>query len=416
MTRRAESSDPLPGRSAFRLVCEAFRLAGRRILGMRFDTLPLSLVVSTEHSGIDRYSQELAKRLPVSPIHTTRYGSMRQHLRLGWDLMRAQQAVHFSNHHLGRWICWLTQPCVVTVHDLVRLAFPHAPEDRMAAIGLALDRRGIRNATHVICVSEATKKDLMQYLAVEEAKITVIHNGIDHSVFKPSPVNDGRFSAPYVLYVGSERPRKNLACLLRAFAALKDRGPRFASLRLLKVGSPGRSDAFRTATLAEARRLGIDRDIDFVDYVSDQDLAVIYSNALALVYPSLYEGFGLPVVEAMACGCPVVTTNVSSLPEVAGSAALLVDPHDPAGFAEALHSVILDRDLSTRLRGDGLRRAREFSWNNTISATYAVYEEVLAGARSVVEALLPAQDDLAPMPSRQSPGEPSRAPSWGRTS
>ena len=382
---------------------------------MRFDELALSLVVSTEHSGIDRYSQELAKRLPVSLIHTTRYGSMRQHLRLGWDLMRARQGVHFSNHHLGRWICWLTQPCIVTVHDLVRLAFPHAPEDRIAAVGLALDRRGIRNATHVICVSEATKRDLMQYLAVEEEKITVIYNGIDHSVFKPSPVNDGRFSAPYVLYVGSERPRKNLTCLLRAFASLKDRGPRFASLRLLKVGSAGRSDGFRTATLEEARRLGIDNDVDFVDHVSDQDLAVIYSNALALVYPSLYEGFGLPVVEAMACGCPVVTTDVSSLPEVAGSAALLVDPHDPAGFAEALQSVILDRDLSTRLRGDGLRRARDFSWDDTASTTHAVYERALAGARTAVGTLLPAQDDGA-VPSRQSPGEPSRARSWGRTS
>ena len=383
---------------------------------MKFDRLPLNLVVSTEHSGIDRYSQELAKRLPVSLIHTTRYGSMRQHVRLGWDLMRARQGVHFSNHHLGRWICWLTQPCVVTVHDLVRLAFPHAPEDRMAAVGLALDRRGIRNATHVICVSEATKRDLMQYLAVAEAKITVIYNGIDHSIFKPSPVNDGRFSAPYVLYVGSERPRKNLSCLLRAFAALKDRGPQFASLRLLKVGSPGRSDGFRTATLAEARRLGIEDDIDFVDHVPDQDLAVLYSNALALVYPSLYEGFGLPVVEAMACGCPVITSNVSSLPEVAGSAALLVDPHDPAGFAEALHSVILDRDLSTRLRGNGIRRAGDFSWDNTVSATHAIYEQVLAGARRPGGVLLPAQDDEAPMLSRQSPVEPSRAPSWGRTS
>ena len=384
---------------------------------MRFRKLPLSLVVSTEHSGIDRYSQELAKRLPVSLIHTTRYGSMRQHLRLGWDLMRTPQAVHFSNHHLGRWISWLTQPCVVTVHDLVRLAFPYAPEDRTAAVGLALDRRGIRNATRVICVSEATKRDLMHYLAVEEAKITVIYNGIDHSVFKPSPVNDGRFSAPYLLYVGSERPRKNLACLLRAFAALKDRGRRFASLRLLKVGSAGRSDGFHRAMLKEARRLGIDHDIDFVDHVSDQDLAIIYSNALALVYPSLYEGFGLPVVEAMACGCPVVTSNLSSLPEVAGSAALLVDPKDPAGFAEALHSVILDRDLSTRLRGDGLRRACDFSWDKTVSTTYAVYEGVLAGAQRPVGALLPTQvDGGAPVSSCQSPDEPSRAPSCGRTS
>ena len=383
---------------------------------MRFDRLPLSLVVSTEHSGIDRYSQELAMRLPVSPIHTTRYGSMRQHLRFGWDLVRARHAVHFSNQHLGRWVSWLDQPCVVTVHDLVRLAFPHAPEDRMSVVGLALDRRGIRKATHVICVSEVTKKDLMQYLAVAEAKITVIYNGIDHSIFKPSPVNDGRFSAPYVLYVGSERPRKNLVCLLRAFAAIKDRGPRFASLRLLKVGSAGRSEEFRTATLDEARRLGIDRDIDFVDHVSDQDLAVVYSNAVALVYPSLYEGFGLPVVEAMASGCPVVASNVSSLPEVAGSAALLVDPNDPAGFAEALHSVILDRDLRTRLRGDGLRRARDFSWDNTASVTYAVYERLLDGAKKGVGPLLPERVDRVLVPSRQISGGPSTASSWGRTS
>ena len=383
---------------------------------MRFDRLPLSLVVSTEHSGIDRYSQELAKRLPVSPIYTTRYGSMRQHLRFGRDLVRARHAVHFSNQHLGRWVSWLNQPCVVTVHDLVRLAFPHAPEDRMAAVGLALDRRGIREATHVICVSEATKKDLMQHLAVAEAKITVIFNGIDHSVFKPSLVNDGRFSAPYVLYVGSERPRKNLVCLLRAFAAIKDRGPRFASLRLRKVGSAGRSNGFREATLKEARRLRIDHDIDFIDYVSDQDLAVVYSNALALVYPSLYEGFGLPVVEAMACGCPVVATNVSSLPEVAGSAALLVDPHDPAGLAEALHSVILDRDLRMRLRGDGLRRARDFSWDRTVSTTHVVYERLLAGTKRSVGSPLPAQVDGALVPSRQNSGEPSRASSWGRTS
>ena len=383
---------------------------------MLFDRLPFSLVVSTEHSGIGRYSQELAKRLPVSPIYTARYGSMRQDLRLGWDLMHARHAVHLSNHHLGRWVSWLSQPCVVTVHDLVRLAFPYAPEDRMAAVGLALDRRGIRKATHVICTSEATKKDLMQHLAVAAEKITVIYNGIDHSVFKPSPVNDGRFSAPYVLYVGSERPRKNLVCLMRAFAALKDRGPGFASLRLLKVGSAGRSDGYRTATLEEARRLGVDHDIDFVDHVSDQDLAVVYSNAIALVYPSLYEGFGLPVVEAMACGCPVVASNVSSLPEVAGSAALLVDPNDPVGFAEALHGVILDRDLKTRLRGDGLRRAGDYSWDKTASATYAVYEGVLAGASRSVGGPLSAQDDGAPVPSCQSPGEPSRAPSWGRTS
>jgi glycosyltransferase involved in cell wall biosynthesis len=248
-------------------------------------------------------------------------------------------------------------------------------------MGLALDRRGIRKAAHLICVSEATKRDLVRYLGIPGEKMTVIYNGVDHNVFKPcNEQNTSCFRSPYLLYVGSERPRKNLKVLLRAFSLIKKQGRPFDSLKLLKVGPAGRSDDFRKATLDEARRLGLESEIHFVERMSDQELAVAYSNAVALVFPSLYEGFGLPIVEAMACGCPVITSNVSSLPEIAGSAALLVDPNDGAALAEAMRRVILDQDLRGRLRAQGLLRAIDFSWDRTAEATFAVYKRILPAA------------------------------------
>ncbi len=338
---------------------------------------PVCLLVSTEGSGIDRYSQELAKRLSVSAFSMGRYQSIRQTIRLAKHFALLRQPVHLPNQHYGRWVPWLNQPSVVTVHDLVRLAFPFAKEGWISATGLMLDRTGIRKATHVICVSEVTKRDLLRHLDVPEEKITVIHNGVNHDVFHPCQKQPhSRFRSPYLLYVGSERPRKNLGALLRAFALVKQQGTPFHSLTLLKVGPAGRSDTFRKVTWEEACRLGIEYDIQFVENISDQELAVIYSNAIALVFPSLYEGFGLPVVEAMACGCPVITSNVSSLPEIAGSAALLVDPCNSEAIAEAIRSVILDSTTRTHLRDQGLLRARDFSWDKTAQATFRVYQRV----------------------------------------
>ncbi len=341
--------------------------------------VPVSLLVSTEGSGIDRYSQELAKRLPVSTISTGRYQSIRQTISLARQFALLKHPVHLPNQHFGRWVPWLNHPSIVTVHDLVRLAFPFAKEGWISAMGLARDRTGIRKAAHVICVSEATKRDLMCFLDVPEEKITVIHNGVDHHVFNPCQKQDSSDSrSPYLLYVGSERPRKNLGMLLRAFALIKQQGHPFDSLALLKVGPAGRSEAFRKGTLDEAHRLGIKSDIHFVEQVSDQELAVIYSNAVALVFPSLYEGFGLPIVEAMACGCPVITSNVSSLPEIAGSAALLVDPHNSTALVEAIRCVVLDPTCRARLRVQGLLRARDFTWDRTAEATFALYQRVFA--------------------------------------
>ena len=221
---------------------------------MRGTNVPVSLIVSTERSGIDRYGQELAKRLPVSTIYTARYRAIRRHVRLATTLARFRHPVHLPNQHFARWIAWLGPPTIVTVHDLVRLAFPYTRERTIGVLGLVLDRRGIRRAAHVISVSGATKRDLMHHLGIPEERITVIHNGIDHSVFKPrrEKFQSDNFR-PYVLYVGSERPRKNLSALLRAFALLKGQGPPFDSLTLLKVGTPGRAAAFRAGCSTLAR-------------------------------------------------------------------------------------------------------------------------------------------------------------------
>ena len=364
-----------------RLVTPQTSTPGEELQSVEFSDIPVSLVVSTESSGIDRYSQELAKRLPVSTVPTSRYKSIRQGIQLTRRLALLGHLIHMPNQHFARWVPWLNQPSIVTVHDLVRLSFPYSEEDWISSMGLALDRRGIRKAAHLICVSEATKRDLIRYLGIPEEKMTVIYNGVDHNVFKPChEQNTSCFRSPYLLYVGSERPRKNLKVLLRAFSLIKKQGRPFDSLKLLKVGPAGRSDDFRKATLDEARRLGVESEMHFVERMSDQELAVAYSNAVALVFPSLYEGFGLPIVEAMACGCPVITSNVSSLPEIAGSAALLVDPNDGAALAEAMRRVILDQDLRGRLRAQGLLRAIDFSWDRTAEATFAVYKRILPAA------------------------------------
>jgi len=277
---------------------------------------PVGLVVSGEASGIDRYSQELAKRLCVQPIPTSRYKSVLEYVRLAKRLLGLNYPIHLPNQHLGRWVSILRQPSIVTVHDLVRLCFPFAGEGWLSAPGLLLDKKGIEKATHVICVSQATKRDLIQHLDIPEKRITVVYNGVDHDVFKPQVGKQVLgIDLPYLLYVGSERPRKNLKALVDAFALVKRLGRSFESLKLLKVGSAGRSLSFRITTLEAARRLGVADELLFVEDVSDDQLAVLYSNATALVFPSLYEGFGLPVLEAMDCGCPVMQVKMKTFQE-----------------------------------------------------------------------------------------------------
>jgi len=283
----------------------------------------------------------------------------------------------------------------VTVHDLVRICFPFTSETIPEKLGLRLDALGLKKAQHIIAVSECTKADLMHYLGIPEDKITVIYNGVDHTVFRP--VHERRFDFPYLLYVGTERPRKNLGTLLRAFALLKTDTATFGELKLVKVGGAGRTDKFRHKTLSEVRRLGLEDQVIFVDGVSDQSLASYYSSAAALIMPSLYEGFGLPLIEAMACGCPVIASNSSSLPEVAGNAALLIDPLDSYGLSEAMRRVTTDYALKQELVKKGLGRAKQFSWERTARETMQLYHRIEADLATDKRRIMPSQDAGEPI-------------------
>jgi glycosyltransferase involved in cell wall biosynthesis len=273
---------------------------------------------------------------------------------------------------------------VVTIHDLGYLRFPDA-HTRAHRLYLRLSTLwSARVASQVIAVSSATRDDLVRLAHVPPAAITVIHHGLSPR-FRPI-ADSGSVAAaqqrygitpPYFLYVGTIQPRKNLVRLIEAFAHLTHRERRTANDG---HGDPTLVIAGKRGWLTEAieRRaaeLGVAKRVRFTGYVDDDDLPALLGGALAFVFPSLYEGFGMPVLEAMACGSPVLTSKSSSLPEVAGDAALLVDPTDTTAIAEGLARLSTDGALRAELRTRGLARAAEFTWDRCAEQTLRVLKK-----------------------------------------
>jgi glycosyltransferase involved in cell wall biosynthesis len=222
--------------------------------------------------------------------------------------------------------------------------------------------RSVRRADRVLAVSEQTKRDLIERYRVAEGKVVVTPNGVDEAFTPEGPARDGR---PYLLFVGALQPRKDPLAAIEALS-LTD-----ADLGLVIVGPD-------KGTEAEARRavasLGLNGRVEFAGHVEKSALAALYRGAEALVFPSRYEGFGLPVLEAMASGTPVVATSAGAIPEVAGDAAVLIAPGDPVALAGGIERALADRD---RLARAGLERARLYSWTETARRTLAVYRELL---------------------------------------
>jgi len=334
------------------------------------------LIVTTEKSGLDKYSQEIAKRLDVKKVESRRYLSLKEAYRLSRIVQGLDDIVHLPNQDFARYALFLKKPFIVTVHDLVRSCFGFTKETITERILLKLDKRYIKRASHIIAVSHTTRNDLIKYLKIPDDRISVVYNGVDHNIFKPYDVK--LLDKPYILYVGSERPRKNLGRLFEAFAKLKGE---FPELKLVKIGAPGRSKKYREDTMNKLGSLGITREVIFVDHASELDLAHYYSSAALLAYPSFYEGFGFPPLEAMACGCPVVTSNTSSLPEVVGEAGIMVDPNDIDSLAGAMRHVLTDAKLRDSMIRKGLKQAKKFSWEETARQTQEIYNKVLVGER-----------------------------------
>ena len=267
---------------------------------------------------------------------------------------------------------------ILTIHDLTTFLYPET-HVRSFALGWNLTLKLIKNRVDfVVADSESTKNDCINYLGIPDEKVKVVHLAAD-TRYRPLKNKDEirieledkyGLKIPFILSVGTLEKRKNISTLFKAFYKLKNNQ---IEHKLVITGGKGwkYQEIFNTLD-----KLDLRNDVIFTGYVPDDDLVKLYNVADMFVYPSLYEGFGLPPLEAMACGCPVITSNTSSLPEVVGDAGIMVDPEDDNGLYLEMNELIIDQDLKNTLKKKSLQRAQMFSWRKTARETWSIYEEV----------------------------------------
>ena len=324
-------------------------------------------------TGMQRYALEMCRRFashldPVLPANALR-GPV-GHL---WEQVYLPAAVHgrllWSPNNTGP-LAIARQVC--TIHDLIPIDRPEWFSPHFSSWYRWLLPRLAKRVQHLIAISEYTKQRVVERLGVPPEKVTVIPNGVDHR-FSPRSAGEietmrqalGIPGPAYLLCVGSLEPRKNLLRLLEAWRKVQTVID--SEIELVVAGALGSSRVFGGVNLESPPPR-----TRFTGYVSDEHLPALYSGALALIYPSLYEGFGLPPLEAMACGTPVVTSNGTSLPEVVADSAVLVDPEDPASIAGGILEILSSPSLRDGLRRSGLERAKSFTWEHAAARTLSL--------------------------------------------
>lgn len=324
------------------------------------------------------YCNQLPARLPPlganMAVRCISLPRLWTHLRLSGEVIRYPPDVLFIPAHvlpLGAPLVRRMRT-VVTIHDLGYLRYPEA-HTRAQRLYLQLSTVwSARAASHLIAVSAATRDDLVSLIGVAPSRITIIHHGVAQRFRRPvDSAARARMivggDEPYFLYVGTVQPRKNLIRLIDAFARAS---AQLGSAPILVIA--GKRGWLSERIAQRAAELGIVERVRFIGYVADDDLPALYHESLAFIFPSLYEGFGMPVLEAMACGAPVLASNTSSLPEVAGCAALLVDPRDTGAIAEGMVRLACDHALREELRQRGYQRAAQFTWDRCADETLRV--------------------------------------------
>jgi len=261
---------------------------------------------------------------------------------------------------------------IVTCYDIIPIAYYNTLNPTWK-----LNAKGLKKAEKIITISEFSKLDIIKYIEVPEENIEIIPPAVDYNLYylnrnrkalKKYKIEEDEL---VVLYVGAEDPRKNVHFLISSFSKLKDK---LQKVKLLKVGLPN-DVGVRGKLLNHIESLNLQKDVIFAGYVSENELAEIYNAVDLFVFPSLYEGFGLPPLEAMACGTPVITSNTSSLPEVVGDAAITVDPYDSDKFAEEMYEMLTNEDLRKEMIKKGLERSSLFKWEDSAKKTLKVYKE-----------------------------------------
>ena len=339
-----------------------------------------------------RFTAFLSEQRFVAPpglnVHTVRWPTSRPLVRIVWEQLLLPHAMRVRQVDLLHGLAYALPlvcscPMVVTIHDLTFYRFPKTLRPSRRLYLRAATRSAVRRAERVIAVSHQTKEELVRFLQVPAEKVDVIHNGVSDA-FRPAPADEvARFREErglpprFILFLGTLEPRKNIVSLLDAFARWrKDAGPGAGTdgVKLVVAGAKGWSFE---QVFARAEELDLAGELLFPGFLPEEELPWWYRAAECFVYPSLYEGFGLPVLEAMACGTPVITSSVSSLPEVAGSAAITVAPCDAAALADAIGQVLGDAALREDMRQAGLLQAKRFSWDRAALETAAVYRRAL---------------------------------------
>lgn len=370
----------------------------------------LSLSTSYRGAGIHRYIRALLEHLPQVSRHRfaaylgdpraedvawpgidvrlARFATQSPPARILWEQLSLP--VHLARDnvdlvHGPAYALPLICPArsVLTIHDLSFVLFPHAFNRGNRLYLKTMTRLAAQRADAVIAVSEHTRGDVIRLLGVPAERVHTVPNGVDES-FRPLPEEEiGQFREQqqlperFILCISTLEPRKNLTTLIYAYAALGE------TEHTLVLGG-GRGWQYEQV-FATVEELGLGDRVWFPGFISHEELPYWYNAADMFVFPSIYEGFGLPPLEAMACGTPVIVSDSSSLPEVVGSAGLLVDPADEDTLAAAIHRVSTDPDLAASMAERGLSRAAEFSWRSSARDTAAVYDAVLEARPPVVK-------------------------------
>jgi glycosyltransferase involved in cell wall biosynthesis len=286
--------------------------------------------------------------------------------------------------HSPAFIAPVKAPCpvVITVHDITYLLYPSHFAPRWVRYMKSLMPATIRSAAAIICGSEHSKRDLVSAYKLSPAKVYVVPYGVDHQRFHPGAAldigwaNQVGIREKYVLHVGGFYERKNIPALLRAVADLRSAG-KWGNRQLILAGAEAPGIMGGNEIRQAITDLHLSASVVLPGWVPDEHLPGLYAQATLVVMPSIYEGFGFPILEGMAAGTPVVASNTSSLPEVAGDAAILISPNDTRGLADAIGEVLANSSLAAELRAKGLQRARQFTWERTAAETVDVYRTVL---------------------------------------